>query len=84
MVLIDCRTQGVPAAGWGPVEDRPAYDWSNLHLWEFNTADLAGRPVDRARRHPAVKRLTLPADTRIVADYRKPAYVLDGWTPVVR
>ncbi len=84
MVLIDCRTDGVPAEGWGPVEDQPAFDWSNLRLWEFNTTDLAGRPIDMAKRHPATKRLTLPADAQTIADYRRPDYVLGGWRPVVR
>ncbi|HEX3887174.1 MAG TPA: pectinesterase family protein [Phenylobacterium sp.] len=84
MVLVDCRTQGVPPVGWGPIEEQPAFDWSNLHLWEFHTMDMAGRPIDLSQRHPAVRRLSLPRDAQLLADYRRPEYVLGGWTPVVR
>jgi hypothetical protein len=84
MVLIDARTVGVPAEGWGPVEAQPAFDWSNLHLWEFNTRDQDGRPVDLAKRHPAVKILTMAKDAQTIADYRRPEFVLGGWKPVVR
>jgi pectinesterase len=84
MVLIDTRTDGVPPQGWGAVEDRATFDWSNLRLWEFNTRDLQGRPIDLSQRHPAMRALTLPNDTRTISDYRRPEFVLGGWTPVVR
>ena len=83
-VLIDSKTDGVPAEGWGAVEDRATFDWSNLRLLEFNTRDLAGKPVDLSKRHPAMRVLTLPADAQTVADYRRPDFVLGGWKPVVR
>ena len=41
-VLINCHLKGVPAVGWGPLED----DTSHLHLWEFNSTDLDGKPID--------------------------------------
>ncbi|ADL01965.1 pectinesterase family protein [Brevundimonas subvibrioides] len=84
MVLIDTRTDGIPPEGWGPVEPEPAFGWSNIRLWEFNTMDLDGRPVDTSRRHPAARVLTLPRDAAILDDYRRPAFVLGGWEPVVR
>lgn len=84
MVLIDSRTDGLPPEGWGPVEDRATFDWSNLRLMEFNTRDLAGRPIDLTRRHPAVRILTLPKDAGLIEQYRQPAFVLDGWKPAVR
>ncbi|HEY1926417.1 MAG TPA: pectinesterase family protein [Caulobacteraceae bacterium] len=84
MVLIDCRTEGVPPIGWGPIEEQPAFDWSNLHLWEFNTKDLRGRPIDLSQRHPAVRRLGLPQDAALLTNYRSPEFVLGGWKPIVR
>jgi hypothetical protein len=84
MVLINARTDGVPPEGWGPVEDQPAFDWSHLHLWEYNTTDADGRPVDVSRRHPAAKVLTQAHDAQTIADYSKPEFVLGGWKPVVR
>jgi hypothetical protein len=84
MVLINARTDGVPPEGWGPVEDQPAFDWSNLHLWEYNTRDKDGRPVDASKRHPAARILTMEKDAQTIADYSKPEFVLGGWKPVVR
>jgi hypothetical protein len=84
MVLIDTRTDGVPPQGWGAVEDQATFDWSNLRLWEFNTRDLKGRPIDLSQRHPAMRALTLEKDAQTIADYRRPEFVLGGWKPVVR
>ena len=84
MVLINAKTQGVPPEGWGPVEDKPAFDWSNVRFWEFNTREMAGRPVDMSVRHPIVRELTLPKDAETIANYSNPEWVLGGWKPVVR
>jgi len=78
-VLINCRLKGIPPVGWGPVED----DTSHLHLWEFNSTDVEGHPIDVTQRHPVSKRLTLPADAETIANYSKPSFVLDGWTPII-
>jgi pectinesterase len=83
MVLIDTRTQGFSPEGWGPVEDPPGFDRSNVRFLEFNTMDFEGKPVDLSRRHPIVKRLDMPADADTIANYRRPEFVLGGWTPVV-
>ena len=84
MVLIDTKSQGVSAEGWGPVEEAPGFDRSNVRFFEYNTMDLDGRPVDMSRRHEIVRRLRLPEDAQVVADYRTPEFVLGGWKPVVR
>jgi pectinesterase len=78
-VLVNCHLQGIPPIGWGPIED----ETSHLHLWEFNSTDLDGHPVDITQRHAVSKQLTMPQDSEIVADYSNPAFVLDGWTPIV-
>jgi hypothetical protein len=78
-VLINCRLKGVPAEGWGPIED----DTSHLRLWEFNSTDLDGRLVDVMQRHSASKQLTMPADAETIRQYSDPAFVLGGWVPVV-
>jgi pectinesterase len=84
MVLIDTKVDGVPPEGWGAVEEQPAFDWSNLRLWEYNTRDLRGRPIDLSKRHPAMRTLSLPKDAETISDYRRPEFVLGGWRPVVR
>jgi pectinesterase len=76
-VLINCHLKGVPPVGWGPIED----DTSHLHLWEFNSTDIDGKPVDITQRHAVSKQLTMPQDSKTIEDYSSPAFVLGGWTP---
>ena len=78
-VLINCRLKGIPPIGWGPIED----DTTHLHLWEFNSTDLDGHPIDISQRHTVSKQLTKPQDAETIANYSNPAFVLDGWTPTV-
>lgn len=84
MVLINTRTQNVPHEGFGPVEEAPGFDSSNVRFMEHNTMDMDGRPIDLSKRHPIVKVLTQPKDAETIANYRDPAFVLGGWEPVVR
>jgi hypothetical protein len=83
MVLINAKTKGVPPEGWGPIEEAPGFDSSNVHFWEYNTRNMDGSAVDMSKRHPVVKELTLPKDARTIADYSNPEFVLSGWKPVV-
>ncbi len=76
-VLIDCHLEGIPPIGWGPIED----ETSHLHLWEFNSTDLEGHPIDTSQRHPVSKQLTMPLDAQTIANYSNPAFVLGGWSP---
>jgi pectinesterase len=76
-VLIDCHLKGIPPIGWGPIDD----DTSHLHLWEYNSTDPDGHPIDVSQRHQASRQLTQPQDAQTIADYSNPAYVLGGWTP---
>ncbi len=78
-VLINCHLKNIPAIGWGPIDD----DTTHLHLWEFNSTDLDGHPIDTTQRHSVSKQLTMPQDAQTIADYSNPAFVLGGWTPVV-
>ena len=78
-VLINCRLKGIPAVGWGPIDA----DTSHIHFWEFNSTDLDGHAVDVTKRHPGSRQLVLPQDAQTIASYSNPAFVLDGWTPVV-
>jgi pectinesterase len=83
MVLINTKTQGLSAAGWGPIEEAPGFDSSNVKFWEYNTTDMDGHPIDISQRHAVSKQLTMPADAQKIADYSKPEFVLDGWKPEV-
>lgn len=83
MVLIDSRLKGIAPEGWGPIEEAPGFDSSQVRFLEFNSRDLAGRPVDVTKRHPVSRQLTLPQNAETVANYRRPEFVLGGWKPVV-
>ena len=78
-VLINCRLKGIPAVGWGPIED----DTAHLHLWEYNSTDLDGHPIDVSQRHTVSKQLAMPQDKETIANYSNSAYVLGGWTPIM-
>lgn len=76
-VLINCKLKDIPAIGWGPIDD----DTTHLHLWEFNSTDLDGGPIDVSQRHAVSRQLTQSADAKTIADYSNPAFVLGGWIP---
>ena len=51
-------------------------------MLEYNTRDMdTGEPVDVSERHPFSRQLTLPRDAALIASYRDPAFVLNGWNP---
>ena len=79
-VLINCKLGGIPAEGWGPIEADPAH----LHLWEYNSKDLEGKPLDVSQRHAASRQLTTEKDAETIANYSKPSFVLGGWDPLAR
>jgi pectinesterase len=83
MVLMNTKTSGVPPEGWGPIESAPGFDSSKVHFWEYNTMDMAAKPIDMSRRHAVAKRLKLPDDAKKISDYSRPEFVLDGWKPVI-
>jgi hypothetical protein len=76
-VLIHCRLKGIPGIGWGPIDD----DTSHLHLWEFESTDLLGAPIDASHRHPVSRQLTMEKDAETIQNYSNPAFVLGGWDP---
>jgi pectinesterase len=77
-VLINCALAGISPEGWGAVGG----DTKNVHYWEFNSTNISdGKPVDVSKRAPASHQLTMKTDAEIIAKYKNPAYVLDGWTP---
>jgi hypothetical protein len=78
-VLINCRLNGIPAAGWGPIDG----ETSHIRFWEFHSTDADGHPVNVTDRHPVSKQLMEPRDDQTIANYRDPAFVLGGWSPAV-
>jgi hypothetical protein len=50
-------------------------------LWEFESTDLVGGPIDTSHRHAVSRQLTMEEDAEIIANYSNPAFVLGGWDP---
>ncbi|MEO7414668.1 MAG: pectinesterase family protein [Opitutaceae bacterium] len=85
VVLLDCVLgPSVSPIAWqldGLPQNEPAPSYPDLHYWEFNSRDLAGKPVDASGRLPISRQLTQPADAETLANYRNPEFVLGGWNP---
>jgi pectin methylesterase-like acyl-CoA thioesterase len=78
-VLINCTLSGITPEAWGPIDGKT----ENIHYWEYNSKNPDGSAVDTTKRHPASKQLNVKKDAKIIADYRTPSYILNGWTPVL-
>lgn len=78
-VLINATLSGISPEAWGPVDG----DTANIHLWEFNSRDEHGTPVDASKRHPASRQLDRARDAQLIAQYSDPAFVLGGWQPML-
>ena len=77
-VLINCSLAGISPVGWGKIGG----ETSNIHYWEYNSTNLSdGKPVDVSQRHPASRQLNPENDSGIIANYSKPAFILEGWIP---
>lgn len=85
VVLVDCTlTSAVSPVGWQfqRARDGAVGDASNVHFWEFNSHDAAGKPVDTTQRLAGSRQLREPDDATLIASYRDPAFVLgNGWNP---
>ena len=76
MVVIDCKTRNFNPLGWSALGE------PTVTMLEYNTRDMdTGEPVDVSGRHPYSRQLRLPDDADIIASYRDPAFVLNGWKP---
>ena len=79
LVFIDCRVQNIIPEGWSQI------DWKSNRAYEYNTRDLqSGEPVDVSRRHPYSRQLHAQRDAALIANYRTPAFVLNGWQPATQ
>jgi len=75
-VLINATLGGISPEGWGAADEA-----GNVHFWEYNSRNADGSPVDVSKRSPLSRQLDKTKDAKLIADYSKPAFVLDGWNP---
>ena len=76
-VLINCELEGIPASGWGKVDEGA----TTATLLEFNSHDPQGRPIDVSQRHPLLRQLDPFRDAELIGRYSDSHWVL-GWCPV--
>jgi hypothetical protein len=76
VVLLNTKITGISAIGWGPADTG-----GNVHYWEYDSRDEAGKPVDVSGRAAWSRQLDATRDAKLIKDYSTPAFVLGGWTP---
>lgn len=75
-VVIDCTTRHFNPQGWSAIGEKSST------MLEFNTRDAdTGQPVDVSKRHKYSRQLDARKDAALIAKYRNPAFVLNGWNP---
>ncbi len=73
-VLLNCTLENIPAAGWSHADASLA----TAHLWEFNSVDRCGQPIDTSMRNPYSHQLHPVKDAAIIGRYADANFVL-GW-----
>lgn len=76
VVLLNCTLSGILPAGWGAADEG-----GKVRLWEYNSHNTDGSPVDVSKRAPLSRQLEQKSDAKLISDYGNPAFVLDGWQP---
>lgn len=75
-VLIDCKVKNIIPEGWSAIGEKTS------KMYEFHTRDMdTDQLVDVSKRHKYSRQLDEKKDAELIANYRKPAYVLKGWEP---
>jgi pectinesterase len=75
-VLLNSTLSGILAEGWGAADEG-----GKVRFWEYNSRNPDGSPVDVSKRAPRSRQLDQKSDAKLISDYSRPAFVLDGWQP---
>ena len=73
-VLLNCTLDNIPDSGWS--HEDPILE--TARLWEFNSVDINGKPIDTSKRNPYSRQLDPIKDASIIGKYSDANYVL-GW-----
>lgn len=73
-VLLNCTLNNVPAEGWSDADET----LKEAHLWEFNSVDISGKPIDTTKRNPYSRQLDPVKDASLIGQYSDARYIL-GW-----
>lgn len=75
-VLINCTLINIAPEGWGDADKG-----GNVRLWEFNSRNADGTPVDVSKRVAWSRQLDKVKDAKLITDYSRPEFILAGWKP---
>lgn len=73
-VLLNCTLDNIPDKGWS--DEEPAL--KTAHLWEFNSVDINGKPIDTSKRNSYSRQLDPVKDAALIGRYSDANFVL-GW-----
>lgn len=76
VVLLNATLTNIAPEGWGDADKS-----GNVRFWEFQSKNADGSLVDVSRRVPWSRQLDKVKDAKLIADYSRPEFVLDGWKP---
>ena len=76
VVLLNSTLTNIAPEGWGDA-DRGG----NVRFWEYNSRHADGSAVDVSKRVPWSRQLDKVRDSKVIEDYSRPDFVLDGWRP---
>jgi pectinesterase len=76
VVLLNATLTNIEPAGWSDADQG-----GTVHFWEFNSRNADGSPVDTSRRVAWSRQLDPVKDAKLIANYRRPEFVLAGWKP---
>ncbi len=76
VVLLNATLTNIAPEGWGDADKG-----GNVRFWEFESKNPDGSLIDVTRRVPWSRQLDKVKDAKLIADYSRPEFVLDGWKP---
>jgi pectinesterase len=78
VVLLNATLTNIAPEGWGDADKG-----GNVRFWEFESRHPDGTLVDVSRRVAWSRQLDKVKDAKLIADYSRPEFVLNGWKPKV-
>jgi hypothetical protein len=76
VVLLNSTLINIAPEGWSEADNLPS-----VHFWEYNSRNSDGSPVDVSKRVSWSRQLDKVKDAKLIADYGRPSFVLEGWEP---
>lgn len=76
VVLLNATLINIAPEGWGDADKG-----GTVHFWEYNSRNSDGSLADVSKRVPWSRQLDKVKEAKVIEDYSRPSFVLDGWEP---